>query len=455
MIALPATFLQSLEGLPGYTREAFLEAHAETGKGASVRINTRKYHQERKASPVPWCTNGYYLEERPAFVFDPLFHAGAYYVQEASSMFLDHAWRSVCGTLRDARVLDLCAAPGGKSTLLAAQENITLLLSNEIIRTRVPVLYENIVKWGEAKVLVSSQDPKDFQSLPAIFDAIVVDAPCSGSGLFRKDPDAVKHWSPESVALCSQRQQRILADALPCLKEGGYLFYSTCSYAREEDEDICDWLVGEMGMETVPVPLETDWGIVESRSPKHAAYGYRFYPHRLQGEGFFLAVFRNARPSVPDTFRPSPLSAPGTAEMENLRPWLYEDHGLRIFRADDVLMAFPQSGWEGMLGISAGIRLRRSGLRLGTVVRGQFNPDHELAVSTVLSREAPSSDLGLADALRYLKRELTDVPSASPGWLCLRFQGLVLGMAKKLQNRINNYYPQEWRIRADLPPPMA
>ncbi len=161
MIALPEAFLQSLEGLPGYVREAFLDAHADAGRGASIRINARKYQPEKPGTPVPWCAQGYYLGERPAFVFDPLFHAGAYYVQEASSMFLDHAWRSVCGGVQDARVLDLCAAPGGKSTLLAAQENIALLLSNEIIRTRVPVLYENVVKWGDPKVLVSSQDPKE------------------------------------------------------------------------------------------------------------------------------------------------------------------------------------------------------------------------------------------------------------------------------------------------------
>jgi 16S rRNA C967 or C1407 C5-methylase (RsmB/RsmF family)/NOL1/NOP2/fmu family ribosome biogenesis protein len=455
MIALPEAFLQSLEGLPGYVREAFLDAHADAGRGASIRINARKYQPEKPGTPVPWCAQGYYLGERPAFVFDPLFHAGAYYVQEASSMFLDHAWRSVCGGLQDARVLDLCAAPGGKSTLLAAQENIALLLSNEIIRTRVPVLYENVVKWGDPKVLVSSQDPKDFQSLPAAFDALVVDAPCSGSGLFRKDPDAVKHWSPETVALCSQRQQRILADALPCLKEGGYLFYSTCSYAREEDEDICDWLAGEMGMESVSIPLDPGWGVIASQSPQHGAHGYRFYPHQLGGEGFFMAVFRNLRSSASEDYRPAKLLEAGRTDIEALRPWIGETSDLHFFRIDDVLMAFPETGWAGMREISGRFRLRRSGLRLGTMVRGQLNPDHELAMSTVLSREAPQAALGLEEALRYLKRELNDVPSASQGWLCLRYQGLAMGLAKKLPNRINNYYPQEWRIRADLPSPMA
>jgi NOL1/NOP2/fmu family ribosome biogenesis protein len=172
----------------------------------------------------------------------------------------------------------------------------------------------------------------------------------------------------------------------------------------------------------------------------------------LQGEGFFLAVFRNTRPTQPSFNRPGRVTEAVPLEIAGTRPWITEAHGLRMFRSDDVLLAFPETGWEGMLEISARFRLRRSGLRLGTLVRGQFNPDHELAVSTVLSREAPFAELGLEDALRYLKRELADVPAATQGWICLRYQGLAMGLAKKLPRRINNYFPQEWRIRADLPP---
>ncbi len=473
-IQFPEGFLESLEGLPGYDREAFVLAHAAGTSGAALRLNPDKtlpawMTETRNGLPtvffggrpggdareadavapgsVPWCPAGFTLHPRPAFVFDPLFHGGAYYVQEASSMFLDYAWTSVCGQLDQARVLDLCAAPGGKTTLLASRPNISLLLSNELIRSRVPVLYENVVKWGLPKMLVSSQDPKDFQSLPGFFDAMVVDAPCSGSGLFRKDPEATGHWSPAAVALCSQRQQRILADALPALKEGGILFYATCSYSREEDEAVCDWLMDAMPLEPVELPLAAEWGIVASRSEKHGAPGYRFYPHRLQGEGFFLAVFRKTATEASPAGSALKAERPTAAETTVLRAWINEAEKFRLFRSADQAMAFPEDEWEGYAAIASRFRLRKSGLRLGSFAHGQFNPDHELAMSTALHEAVETLDLGLEQSLRYLRRESLDMAVAGKGWICLRYMGLPLGFAKKLPNRLNNYYPQEWRIR--------
>ena len=476
MKPLPELFLQSLQGLPGFDRDAFVLAHEEGRAGVSVRLNPDKTRQEwlvdapkgmpgilfggtagiasangyaDTAVPVPWCREAFTLERRPSFVFDPLFHGGAYYVQEASSMFLDYAWKQACGNMTAAAVLDLCAAPGGKSTLLAAQPNIALLLSNELIRSRVPVLYENVVKWGLPKMLVSSQDPKDFGAVPGLFDAMVVDAPCSGSGLFRKDPDATGHWSPAAVSLCSQRQQRILADALPALKEGGILFYATCSYSIEEDEAVCDWLLDAMPLEPVSLDVPAAWGIVESRSAKHGAAGYRFYPHRLQGEGFFLSVFRKI--SSEDSLLNSAFKAdkPAAAESGILRSWLTEIEVFRVFRAADQVLAFPESSWETYTAIASRFRLRKSGLRLGTFAHGQFNPDHELAMSTALHPGVDVLDLSLEQSLRYLRRESLDIASGEKGWVCLRYRGLPLGFAKRLPNRLNNYYPQEWRIRLD------
>ena len=468
MHKLPESFLQSLEGLPGYDRAAFLHAHQEGREGAAIRLNLHKTPTAHAVQPgenrawgevvaarVPWCPQAFHLTPRPAFVFDPLFHAGAYYVQEASSMLLDFAWRSVCGDETDLRVLDLCAAPGGKSTLLASQENIGLLLSNEIIRNRVPSLYENVVKWGLPHMLVSSQDPRDFQSTPGFFDAMVVDAPCSGSGLFRKDPDAVGHWSPDTVTLCSQRQQRILADALPALRQGGYLFYATCSFSREEDEDICDWLVVEQGMTPVRLPVDDSWGVVESVSPKGGAYGYRCYPHRLEGEGFFLAVFR--RDSGDDG---TDLEATGGMQRQALAPeamraWVKDPGEWSWTEQAGVWLLVPAAQREACRYLNENFRLRRSGLRVGTMAHGQFNPDHELSMSTILANDLPSAELDLLQSLRYLKRELPDLPSGEKGWMILRHQGMALGLAKKLPNRINNYYPQEWRIRANLPEGIA
>lgn len=476
MKSLPEHFLESLEGLPGYDRDAFVLAHEAGRAGVSLRLNPDKvrgdwlrdapkglpgiFFGERPgatstdgyantAMPIPWCHSGFTLERRPTFVFDPLFHGGAYYVQEASSMFLDYAWKQACGHMTGALVLDLCAAPGGKSTLLAAQPNISLLLSNELIRSRVPVLYENVVKWGLPKMLVSSQDPKDFGALPGLFDAMLVDAPCSGSGLFRKDPDATGHWSPATVSLCSQRQQRILADALPTLKEGGILFYATCSYSVEENEAVCDWLLDTMPLEAVELDVPAAWGIVESRSTKHGATGYRFYPHRLQGEGFFLSIFRKISSGEQIPAPGFKADKPTAAESGILRSWLNDIDGFRIFRMADQVLAFPENTWETYAAIASRFRLRKSGLRLGTFAHGQFNPDHELAMSTALHPGVDALDLGLEQSLRYLRRESLDIASGGKGWVCLRYEGLPLGFAKRLPNRLNNYYPQEWRIRLD------
>ena len=246
-----------------------------------------------QSGTVQWSSNGFYLQKRPSFTLDPLFHAGAYYVQEASSMFLEEALKQTVDLSQPIKILDLCAAPGGKSTLIQSViNNESLLVSNEVIKTRVNILSENITKWGAANVIVTNNDAKDFQRLPNYFDVIVVDAPCSGSGLFRKDREAISEWSEQNVHLCSQRQQRILADVLPALKEDGVLIYSTCSYSEEEDEQIADWLVEEFKVQSLKFKVEEEWGIVETQSSKQNASGYRFYPDKVKGEGFFIAVFK-------------------------------------------------------------------------------------------------------------------------------------------------------------------
>src|SRR5436190_4820828 len=247
MAQLPKKLLQSLQGIEGFDRDAFESIHARSEQITSIRINPSKDFEfgisNFETGPVPWCQYGYYLKERPSFTFDPLFHAGCYYVQEASSMFLEQALKQTVDLSKPLRVLDLCAAPGGKSTHIQSLISPgSLLVSNEVIKSRCNILKDNIIKWGCENVVVTNNDPKDFAKLENYFDVIVVDAPCSGSGLFRKEPDAIEHWSENNVALCSQRQQRILADVWPSLKEDGILVYSTCSYSKEEDEDIVKWM---------------------------------------------------------------------------------------------------------------------------------------------------------------------------------------------------------------------
>jgi 16S rRNA C967 or C1407 C5-methylase (RsmB/RsmF family) len=280
----------------GYDEPAFLAAHQSDQQITSIRLNRSKIPEQDLpislqniiTDKVPWCTTGYYLSERPSFTLDPCFHAGAYYVQEASSMFVEQALLQHAALSKPLKVLDLCAAPGGKSTLLQSIiSSESLLVSNEVIKTRVHVLSENISKWGSANVMVTNNDPQHFKRLENYFDIIVVDAPCSGSGLFRKDPTAINEWSENNVALCGQRQQRILADILPSLKAGGLLLYATCSYSAIENEDIADWLLASYPLTSKALKLEEEWGIIETLSPLKSAYGYRFYPNRVKGEGFF------------------------------------------------------------------------------------------------------------------------------------------------------------------------
>jgi 16S rRNA C967 or C1407 C5-methylase (RsmB/RsmF family) len=256
VVRLPEKLLGSLQGIEGFDQEAFERVHQSGEQVTSIRINPLKllnvkretsieafFHDSRFSKGVltdtihehvPWSQYGYYLDQRPSFTFDPLFHAGCYYVQEASSMFLEEVLKQTVDLSQPLKVLDLAAAPGGKSThiqSLIAKDS--LLVSNDVIRSRSKILKDNTIKWGGDNVVVTSNDPKDFARLENYFDVIVVDAPCSGSGLIRRDPEALGEWSENNVQLCSQRQRRILADVWPALKKGGVLIYSTCSYSKE------------------------------------------------------------------------------------------------------------------------------------------------------------------------------------------------------------------------------
>lgn len=329
---IPDLLLQSLSNISGFDKAAFEKTHELGAQVTSVRLNAAKpsaaLFPELTTTRVPWAEQGYYLSARPSFTFDPLFHGGCYYVQEASSMFLEQALVQTMDLSAPLRVLDLCAAPGGKSThlqsLLTAD---SLLVSNEVIRSRVNILKDNIIKWGCRNVAVTHNDPRDFARLENYFDIIVVDAPCSGSGLFRREPEAMGEWSPDNVALCSQRQQRILADVWPALKGNGLLVYSTCSYSKEEDEDIGDWIVGSLGAEPLSLDRKEEWNIVEVCG-ETGACGYRFWPDKVQGEGFFLSCFRKRDGGLTGTLKKKIKTKPaelGKKDRPGVMKWLNTD----------------------------------------------------------------------------------------------------------------------------------
>ena len=443
---LPPAFLHSLHSLPGFDKPAFVQAHQTSEPLTSIRFNPAKpttIFPDKKA--VSWSNTGYYLPLRPSFTLDPLFHAGAYYVQEASSMFLEQALRQTVDLSQPLKVLDLCAAPGGKSThLQSLLSSESLLVSNEVIKARASVLSENITKWGAANVVVTNNDPSHFQRLPHFFDVLVVDAPCSGSGLFRKDAAAVEEWSEAAVQLCSQRQQRILADALPCLKEGGVLIYSTCSYSSEEDEGILQWLMAHAQLESLRLQVKPDWGIVETKSA--AAYGYRFYPDKVQGEGFFIGVFRkrgNGKDGV--THLPKAKTTPAEKEAARLlQPWLRTE--MTFVPEKEDWLAMPAAVAAQLPLLKKALYLRKAGINMGRLIRQQLVPHHELAVAAVIA-EVDSIVVNEQQALQYLRRqEITNLQMDSGGWLLVQYNGLALGWIKAIGNRINNYYPTEWRI---------
>lgn len=459
---LPKELLTSLEGLPGYDAAAFKAIHASGRQVTSVRVNPAKLPDAgfeaqpggltetqlpvlSGAVPIPWSSWGYYLPQRPSFTFDPLFHAGTYYVQEASSMFLEQALRQTVDLEKPLRVLDCCAAPGGKSTLLQSLISPdSLLVSNEVIRNRVTILRENLVKWGAANSIVTNNDPRDFAGLQNYFDVIVIDAPCSGSGLFRREPEAIAEWSPANVQLCSQRQQRILADCWPALRNGGMLIYSTCSYSREEDEDILDWLSSDLAAESCRLELRSDWNIIETRGKKDA-WGYRFYPDKLDGEGFFIACVRKTDGG--SFAAPRKINAPERiSKKEQDQLWVRSDMPLSFFRHQEQVHALPAALAGDLPILQSACYLKKAGVTLGTLTAREFIPEHDLAMSTIIATELPAVSLNRQQALQYLRKEELHVESAIRGWALVRYEGHNLGWAKILPNRWNNYYPKEWRI---------
>jgi NOL1/NOP2/fmu family ribosome biogenesis protein len=340
-------------------------------------------------------------------------------------------------------VLDLCAAPGGKSTLLQSIISPqSILVSNEVIKSRVNILSENICKWGAANVVVTNNDPQHFQKLTNYFDVIVVDAPCSGSGLFRKDANAVDEWSEENVTLCSRRQQRILADVLPALKNGGLLVYSTCSYSAAEDEDVCKWITDNFLMDTISLKIDEAWGIVASSA------GYRFYPYKVKGEGFFIAAFRKKADEYNETTKPAKQKSikQSAKDIETVRQYLQNPNDFSFIQVNDEYIALPGAVEKELPVLQQALYIKKAGVKMGSIVQGQLLPAHELALSTCINKNIPSVTLDKETALQYLRREEIKIDTAIKGWCLVCFEMLPLGWVKILPNRVNNYYPKEWRI---------
>jgi len=475
---LPDAFLKNTRALLGEEAEALFSALEEPSP-VSIRLNPLKPAVSVSGTKVSWSSFGQYLPERPAFTFDPLLHAGCYYVQEASSMFVEKALNQVVEMIgsQSLNVLDLCAAPGGKSTLLAScLPKDSLLVANELNRLRANILAENLIKWGLPNVVTTQSDATAFSSMTEFFNVVLTDVPCSGEGMFRKDPDSVGEWSVDHVKLCATRQRDIVGNIWSSLKPGGFLIYSTCTYNLAENEENVLWICSELGGELVEIPLDKAWGISGALGPNKELAVNRFFPHRTKGEGFFLALiqkegehqsgtsfFKSARtknstvkktPAIPIEIKQLLLNSGraftavkgGVGALNDGDFEFYTDRQGRI-------CAFPTNHLASLRRLEENIRVVHAGVVLGEIKGKDLLPDCSLALSVSLNRDVVQSfDLDKKHAIDYLRREAMTLPEDCPlGWVLMCFEGHPLGWMKNIGNRANNGYPNEWRIRSENP----
>ncbi len=456
-MALPVDFITRTRALLGDEYEKF-ERALQADVPVSIRTNPSKgLSMINGGQPIPWSSaHGYYLPERLSFTFDPLFHAGAYYVQEASSMFLGHVVRSLVSS--PAVCLDLCAAPGGKSTdLHSALPEGSVVVSNEVIRSRSYILAENMQKWGYPNQIVTNDDPEQIGELTDLFDMIVTDVPCSGEGMFRKDSDSTGEWSVANVQLCAARQKRILHNIWNALKPGGLLIYSTCTYNLEENEENIRYFVEELGARPVEVPIEPSWNI--HRELKYSNPVYHFFPHLTRGEGFFLAVLQKEEGEVATLKVKNKQKSKGQKsknipycpkEVENyLQPGAWS----AVWREQTLHQLTPETQAVYAL-IADKLHVLTAGVEVGTGKGKDFIPSQALALSTALNKDAfVQVEVDWKQAVAYLRKEAITLPDGTPkGYVLLIYKRHSLGFVKNLGPRANNLYPQEWRIRSSYDP---
>ena len=392
---LPADFITQMERMMAPELWHVLREGLAQEPSVSIRINPSKIDLKEwevvlSDGVVPWCEYGFYLTHRPPFTFDPLLHAGAYYVQESSSMFLHQVLRQY--VTEPVVMLDLCAAPGGKSTLArSVLPEGSRLVSNEPIRGRAQVLEENVTKWGYPDHIVTNRYPKDFRKSKQQFDVILTDVPCSGEGMFRKDEGAIAEWSLQKVEQCQRLQREIVSDAWECLAPGGLLIYSTCTFNTLENEENIKWILENFDAEVLPVHTEAEWNIQGSILPDFIAPIYRFIPGLTRGEGLFMAVMRKGGKASPHPYTLPPIP-------------------------------------------------------------DRWSPTRSLSLFTLHS-SLFTQEIDYPTALRYLRREAIVLPPDAPlGIVTVSYQGIPLGQCKNIGSRANNLYPKEWRIKSTHTP---
>lgn len=445
---LPIDFIDNMSNQLGGELDAFCQALSEPAV-VSIRLNDKLPKQQLDVmaytSPserIPWTDDGYYLSERPMFTLDPMLHAGCYYVQDASSMFLEYVLKTFVD--KDSVVLDLCAAPGGKSTILSQHlSDKGLLVSNEVVRQRVFVLSENMQKWGNGNCVVTHNKPAEFaQKLPSVFDCVLVDAPCSGEGMFRKDEKAQEQWSLPNIQMCAKRQKEILANVWDALKPGGIMIYSTCTFNQTENEQITRFIARDLGADILQLNIPQQWGIVHTD-------GYRFYPHRLRGEGLYMSVLRKHKTAYSDSIRIPPLPRRRHITDESLlRSWLRHPEQWHLRQTERFTVALPARYADLVEYLYAHFTCLSAGFGLSELRGRTQHPQHSLSMSKELvAKQFCTVELDLPTALDYLRAQAISLENAPKGLVLLTYKSVPLGFAKNIGNHCNNLYPNEWRIR--------
>ena len=466
---LPSHFEDYTRQLMGPSLYEKLIEGLQQDASASIRLNPfkpLKTTQEQdhnaainSASRVPWCANGLILPTRPNFTFDPLLHAGLYYVQESSSMFISEVLRQLVH--EPVVMLDLCAAPGGKTTATrAALPSGSLLFTNEPMKLRASILSENIQKFGHSDVIVTNNYPKDYRKAGQLFDVILADVPCSGEGMFRKDPNAISEWSLQNVEKCTALQRSIIEDIWPCLREGGLLVYSTCTFNAHENEENVEWIAQNLGADFVEIEIKEQWNITGSLVNNRPVY--RFIPGLTSGEGLFMAVLRKhgdsanviseacasaTKETARKRHKGKERQATPSADIAKTATWLQGD--FTIIEEKGSIRAIP-TWWTSVYNrIKSSLYVIHAGITIGNIKGRDVIPDTSLALSTSLNTAAfPSAELSYTDALNYLRKEAITINSNVPtGLVIVTYRNQPLGFVKNIGNRANNLYPQEWKIK--------
>lgn len=399
------------------------------------------------AKPIPWNGDGYWLDQRPNYTLNPLFHVGAFYPQEASSMFLRHVLKAVEAEMpSNPVVLDLCAAPGGKTTLLASWlDGKGVLVANEYVRQRAWILRENMAKWGYGNCLVANCDSARIGGLGSTFDLVLIDAPCSGEGMFRKDDVARTEWSVENAAMCAERQKEILDNIWDAVAENGVVIYSTCTFNPDENERQMEWLAEQYDVQFIDIDVDKEWNVTEV--PFNGGRGYAFHPHRVEGEGFFICAMkkldgmgkRRAKTDKKSPWSPSKLKVD------------YLNGHYSLYQNGDDVFALPAGRELLMTVLADALKAIWVGVPIGKSTRKELIPAEELALQIDFN---PASfgvvNVEKDDALRFLRGEWTCEDSMAQGWNVVRYKAHFIGFVKVIGNRVNNYWPKEWRIRMDF-----